>query len=131
MSKIVYVEAAIQAAHTASVRIVGELTFESVAEAREQLRALIHAGCRQLVVDISRLDFCDSTGLGLLLQLRAELNDDGGGLELRGAQGQPRRILDVTGAHVLFTVAERKRSSGSSAPASPATSGGRMVSAGE
>ncbi|GIH05766.1 hypothetical protein Rhe02_38330 [Rhizocola hellebori] len=115
-----YVEAAIQAAHTASVRIVGELTFESVAEAREQLRALIDAGCRHLVVDIGRLDFCDSTGLGLLLQLRAELIDGAGCLELRGAHGQPRRILDITGAHILFTAAERHRTT------SPATSSGRM-----
>ena len=112
MSKIVYVEAAIQAEHTAAVRIVGELTFESAAEAREQLCALIHAGCRNLVVDVSRLDFCDSTGLGLLLQLRAELKDLGGRLELRGEQGQPRRILEVTGACVLFKTSERKRSSG-------------------
>ena len=114
MSRIVYVEAAIQAEKTAAVRIVGELTFESAAEAREQLCALIHAGCRHLVIDISRLDFCDSTGLGLLLQLRAQLAEAGGRVELRGEQGQPQRILEVTGAGVLFTVPERNWSSGSS-----------------
>jgi anti-anti-sigma factor len=112
VSEIVYVEAAIQAAKTAAVRIVGELTFESTAEAGEQLRALIHAGCHHLVVDISRLDFCDSTGLGLLLQLRGQLAELGGRMELRGQQGQPQRILEVTGAGALFTTPERKRSSG-------------------
>jgi anti-sigma B factor antagonist len=107
------VEAAIRAAKTAAVRIIGELTFESAAEAREQLCALIHAGCQQLIIDISRLDFCDSTGLGLLLQLRGQLAEAGGRLELRGEQGQPKRILEITGAGVLFTTPERNWSSAS------------------
>jgi anti-sigma B factor antagonist len=100
------VEAAIQAAQTAAVRIAGELTFESVSEARHRLYALIDAGCRHLIIDLSRLDFCDSTGLGLLLQVRSELEDLGGRVELRGVGGQPRRILEITGAAVLFVCDE-------------------------
>ncbi len=109
MSEIVHVKAAIQAAQTAAVQVAGELTFESASEARHQLCALIDAGCRHLVIDLSRLDFCDSTGLGLLLQVRSELADLGGRVELRGVEGQPRRILDITGAAVLFGGAEGNR----------------------
>ncbi len=113
MNRIVRVQAAIQAAQTASVRIAGELTFESVAQARAQLIALVHAGCRHLVIDIEQLEFCDSSGLGMLLQLRSELIEIGGRLELRGGQGQPQRILEITGASRLFVAAGAKWSGGS------------------
>ena len=89
MSEVVHVEAAIQAAQTAAVRIAGELTFESVSEARHRLYALIDAGCRHLIIDLSWLDFCDSTGLGLLLQVRRPRRAGGAARSRRPAAPHP------------------------------------------
>ncbi|MGA8112050.1 MAG: STAS domain-containing protein, partial [Actinocatenispora sp.] len=54
-----------EGALVASLR--GELDVASVDETRGRIMEMIDAGWRRLVVDLSELEFCDSTGLGLLV----------------------------------------------------------------
>jgi len=73
----------------------GELDVASVGKLRSFLGAL--AGRRALVVDLSGLEFMDSTGLAVLLEAHARHDRDGGGLRVRAAAGRVRALLERTG----------------------------------
>lgn len=77
------------------VYLRGELDFSNEREARSTL--LAEAGGRlSLTLDVSRLEFCDSTGLKLVIQaMRAQPN--GGRLRVIGANRSIRRLFEVSG----------------------------------
>ncbi|WP_424215913.1 STAS domain-containing protein (plasmid) [Streptomyces sp. BI20] len=59
---------------------------------------------RGVVVDLRRVVFCDSAGLGVLLHARGRAAETGREFSLAGPRGQVERILDTTGTRSLFTV---------------------------
>jgi len=58
----------------------------------------------QLVVDMSGVEFCDSTGMNVLLAAHRRAREQGGNLELACPQPAVRKILQVTGLETVFTV---------------------------
>ena len=58
----------------------------------------------RIVVDMSGVDFCDSTGMNVLLSALKRAREQGGGLELAGPRPAVRKILQVTGLDTVFTV---------------------------
>jgi anti-sigma B factor antagonist len=81
----------------AFVRVAGELdvlTADDMVAAG--LRALERPGGGPLVVDLSELSFCDSTGLRALLKLNHEALMRGRTVLLRGVQPRVRRAIEIT-----------------------------------
>jgi len=89
---------------TAVVTPAGELDHHTAELLREPLEAAVEAGCARLVVDCSQLDFCDSTGLNVLLGARLKAEAAGGGVHLAGMQPVVARVFEITGAEAVFTV---------------------------
>jgi anti-sigma B factor antagonist len=89
-------------AETINVRVAGALVYDTAAEVRPRLRALVDGGYRRLIVDASDLDSLDSSGLGVLLAAWQRMDRDGRRLEMRGVHGQPARVLAVTGSDTLL-----------------------------
>ena len=58
----------------------------------------------QIVVDMSGVDFCDSTGMNVLLAAHRRAREQGGDLELAAPRPAVRKILQVTGLESVFTV---------------------------
>ena len=56
----------------------------------------------RLVLDVGRLQFCDSVGLSALIGAQRRADLAGGRMILHGVHGM--RILRMTGAGVLFTI---------------------------
>lgn len=65
------------------------------------LRALYNSG-PELWVDLARVTFIDSTGLGMLVGLLKEARELNGEIRLMNAGREVRRILQVTGLEALF-----------------------------
>ncbi|PWI44376.1 metal ABC transporter substrate-binding protein [Streptomyces sp. ICBB 8177] len=55
-----------------------------------------------IVFDLSRLDFCDSTGLNILLRLRLDAERRGIPVHVAAAPRQVARLLEITGAAQIF-----------------------------
>lgn len=91
---------------SAVVTPAGELDHHTAELLREPLDRCLDDGITKLVVDCSRLEFCDSTGLNVLLgaRLRAEAAD--GGVHLAGMLPAVARVFEITGADAVFTVHE-------------------------
>lgn len=91
-------------AASAVVTPAGELDHHTAELLREPLEASLDAGCTKLVVDCSRLEFCDSTGLNVLLGARLKAEAAGGGVHLAGMLPVVARVFEITGADAVFTV---------------------------
>ena len=99
----------------ARLALVGELTHSTVplftAEVTEVAEVL--GSCRpQLLLDVARLDFCDSVGLSALIGLQRRARRSGGGVVLHGVHGCLRRVLSVTGTDALFTLVDAREPTG-------------------
>ena len=58
----------------------------------------------QVVVDMSGIEFCDSTGMNVLLAAHRRARELGGDLELAAPRPAIRKVLQVTGLESVFTV---------------------------
>jgi anti-sigma B factor antagonist len=58
----------------------------------------------QVVVDMSGIEFCDSTGMNVLLAAHRRAREQGGDLELAAPRPAIRKVLQVTGLESVFTV---------------------------
>ncbi|NJP46284.1 STAS domain-containing protein [Actinacidiphila epipremni] len=95
-----------QHGRTAVFTPAGELDHHTADVLSEPLGAAIDAGTRRLVVDCSQLEFCDSTGLNVLLSARLRVESEGGTVHLAAMRPTVARVLEITGADVVFTVHE-------------------------
>ncbi|MER8184664.1 STAS domain-containing protein [Kitasatospora sp. NPDC094015] len=86
------------------IRPEGELDHESAGPLREALDAALDAPPARLVVDCGGLDFCDSTGLNLLLRAHATARAGGGALSLAAPGEMVSRMLTITGVGEVFPV---------------------------
>jgi len=75
----------------------GELDIASAPALREQLLSLLRPGSSRLVIDLSKVSFCDASGLAVLVSTgrRARLLD--GFLRLAAVSPQVGRVLHITG----------------------------------
>jgi len=76
--------------------VAGEIDITSVAQLRERLYELADNG-GTLIVDLNRVTFIDSAGLGALVGTARRAAENGGSLYAVCAQPQPRRLLWLTG----------------------------------
>lgn len=84
----------------------GDLDIETLAPAREALDLLVAERPRALIVDLGRVDFCDSSGLNLLLQTRMAADDGGVSFHLAALSGPVQHLLELTGAKAVFAIHE-------------------------
>ncbi|MFF6792976.1 anti-anti-sigma factor [Streptomyces filamentosus] len=91
---------------TALLVPVGELDHHTAELLRVPLDDALDAGCTLLVVDCAGLDFCDSTGLNVLLGARLRAEAAGGAVHLVAMRPAVARVFQITGAEAVFTVHE-------------------------
>ena len=84
------------------VHVEGEIDFRSASELRARLHKVLTSGAPNLVLDVSGVTFCDSSGLGVLVGARSVLLARNGTLSVVGATGQVDRLLQITGLERLF-----------------------------
>ncbi len=75
----------------------GSLDSESTGQVwREAMRILERGGSnRGIILDASRMDYCDGSGIGLLLELRRRQQSAGSELKIQGLKEEFQRLLDV------------------------------------
>lgn len=90
----------------AVVRVGGDVDIDTAPALRVAVRDLLEKGKRALVVDVSSVDFIDSTGLGVLVGALKETQSQQGTLELICTQRRMLNLLHLTGLDEAFTVHE-------------------------
>ena len=82
---------------------VDELDASNAAEFKRDVAPLLEANTR-LVLDLSRLRFVDSSGLGAFISCLRKLNAKGGDLKLYGMSKQVRAVFELVRMHRVFDI---------------------------
>lgn len=85
------------------VSLSGELDVATSAELSEALIQLIDGGSTDLVIDLERLAFIDSTGLSAILKAKKKLEGKGR-IVLREPTPMVRQVLEITGLTTALLV---------------------------
>ncbi|MGW3952936.1 STAS domain-containing protein [Streptomyces sp. NPDC004752] len=94
----------------AVLRVSGELDLVTSPVLRQRVHDAVAEGRRRLVVDLSEVFFCDSSGVGVLIATRRLIRSCRGGLRLilpaRGADdgSHVNRVLGALGVRRLFDI---------------------------
>ena len=86
----------------------GEIDLYTAPRLQSELTAVIAgaAAAPRVVVDMSGVDFCASTGMNVLRACLRQARERGGELELAAPHPAVRKILAVTGLDAVFTLAD-------------------------
>jgi len=90
----------------AIVTASGEIDLYTAPRLHSELAAVIgNGGPTRVIVDMSGVEFCDSTGMNVLLSCLRQARERGGELELAAPRPAVLKILQVTGLDSVFTIA--------------------------
>jgi anti-sigma B factor antagonist len=92
-----------QGDHTV-VSVLGEIDLYTAPRLQSELMNALGASPARLIVDMSGVDFCDSTGINVLLAAHRHAREHGAELQLAGPGSATRKVLQVTGLESVFTV---------------------------
>jgi anti-sigma B factor antagonist len=85
------------------LRVTGELDMNTSGQLRQALSSIPNPG--RVVVDLSGLSFCDSSGLSALLAGHKHLAAAGGQLVLSAVPPRIQKVLELTGLVEVFAFA--------------------------
>jgi anti-sigma B factor antagonist len=88
----------------AGVAVRGEIELATSAELSAALDEAIRASEGPFVIDLSQVDFLDSSGIACLVRARALLGRDDRTLALVCPAGSTRRALEITGIDELVAL---------------------------
>jgi anti-sigma B factor antagonist len=82
---------------------VEELDASNTGDFKRDIGPLLDASTN-LVLDLSRLRFVDSSGLGAFISCLRKLHAKGGDLKLCGMSGQVRAVFELVRMHRVFDI---------------------------
>ena len=89
------------------VRVTGELDGATAPVLRRTLVEVIGENTgRRVVVDLARMTFIDSTGLGVLVGALKRARDQAGDLLLASPTSRMTKVLEITGMGRVFEVVD-------------------------
>jgi len=94
-----------QARGDASVLVLrGEIDVYTAPRLRQAIVDLVDGGATRIVVDMERVDFLDSTGLGVLVEGLKRVKTREGSLSIVATQDKILKIFDITGLNKAFPI---------------------------
>lgn len=88
----------------AVLEVEGEVDIFTAPKLRERLVGLIDSGRTRVLVDLDRVSFMDSTGLGTLVGGLKRIKEADGTLALVCTSRPVLRLLTITGLNAVFPV---------------------------
>lgn len=82
----------------------GDLDADAAADFRERVDALLDAGKHYFVVDLSEVDFVDSSGLASLVRLYKHVRIGEGDVRLAAVPKEIGQVLELTRLNRVFDI---------------------------
>ncbi|MFD0692006.1 STAS domain-containing protein [Actinomadura fibrosa] len=86
------------------LRIAGDLDFNTASGLREEVRRVPLDPGRLLILDLTDLTFCDSSGISALIAARNRAVAAGAGIALAAVPPNTARILGIVGLDKVFPI---------------------------
>jgi anti-anti-sigma factor len=104
------------AGDTTIAELTGELDIASASALRERLLSLLRPGSSRLVVDLSKVSFCDASGLAVLVNTGRRAKLLGGFLHLAAVSPPVGQVLNITGLRRQFAIFPTVQAASAAAP---------------
>lgn len=88
-----------------AVQAVGEIDLQTVELFEDCVHEILAKNPRKLLIDLSKVDFMSSSGIGVIMAANAALGDREGALVLVGVRGMVEESLRLIGLLDLFPMA--------------------------
>jgi anti-sigma B factor antagonist len=89
---------------TTLVSVGGEIDVYTAPKLRDKITELVNSGHHALVIDMEKVDFLDSTGLGVLVGGLKKVRAQDGSMSLICNQDRLLKIFRITGLAKVFTI---------------------------
>lgn len=89
---------------TCILEIEGEVDVYTSPQLKQDLVTLAEQGTKHVVIDLSKVEYLDSTGLGVLIGGLKRLREAGGNMALVGPGMRIQRIFEITGLNKIFDI---------------------------
>ncbi|NEU31459.1 STAS domain-containing protein [bacterium LRH843] len=90
------------------VYLAGEIDVYSAPQLRETLVPLSKQKGKHVIVDLSDIQYIDSTGLGIFIGALKAAHANKGELKLRGMSERVQRLFSITGLDEVMTISKCK-----------------------
>ncbi len=84
--------------------IEGEVDVYTSPQLKHDLVQMAERGVKQIVINLSKVEYLDSTGLGVLIGGLKRMRENGGNLSLVGPGMRIQRIFEITGLNKIFDI---------------------------
>ncbi len=88
------------------ITVSGELDLAVAASLESELSRAVESGAEHIVIDLSQLEFIDSTGLGVLVSAHQRAAEAGCRLGVTNPGTQVARLLQLTGLTERLSLAD-------------------------
>ncbi|HAS90274.1 MAG TPA: anti-sigma factor antagonist [Desulfovibrio sp.] len=84
------------------IKVSGEVDFTGTPDLRNEMHAFVKRTSGEVRVDLSELEYLDSSGLASLIELRRILDKEGRSVKIIAVTDQVDRLLNLTQVKTLF-----------------------------
>jgi anti-sigma B factor antagonist len=86
------------------IALEGEVDVYTAPQLKQQMIALLEGGTKEVVVDLTQVDYLDSTALGVLIGGLKRLREMDGNLALICPSPRIKRVFEITGLDKIFDI---------------------------
>ncbi|MBC3797195.1 STAS domain-containing protein [Acetobacterium tundrae] len=88
------------------ISIKGEIDIYSIGKFRELIEKKIATQAPQIILDCTELSYMDSTGMGVLIELRNKAKEMGQKIIMMNPRPNIKKLLNITGVDKIIDIIE-------------------------
>ncbi|MBC3899173.1 MULTISPECIES: STAS domain-containing protein [Acetobacterium] len=96
----------IETGKTSMVSIKGEIDIYSIEKFRASIEKEIMTQATQIILDCSELSYMDSTGMGVLIELRNKSKEMGQRIIMMNPRPNIKKLLSLTGVDKIIEIVD-------------------------
>lgn len=86
------------------IELEGEVDVYTAPQLKQQMISLLEGGSRRMVVDLTKVEYLDSTALGVLIGGLKRMREQDGNMVLVCPSPRIRRVFEITGLDKIFDI---------------------------
>ncbi|MET3576015.1 STAS domain-containing protein [Bhargavaea ullalensis] len=93
-------------------KVIGEIDAFTAPELREALSEFASEQGLRAEIDLSDVEYMDSTGLGVFVGFFKQVKENGGHVKITGLSQRLKRLFDITGLNEVMDIETQKDEGG-------------------
>lgn len=86
------------------IELEGEVDVYTAPQLKQQVIGVLESGAKELIVDLTKVDYLDSTALGVLIGGLKRMREADGNMTLICPSPRIRRVFEITGLDKIFDI---------------------------